>query len=137
MRIYNIFISHSWNYSNAYKELKDMLDRTSYFSYKDYSVPKEDPLKIRNTTYYRSELENKIENQMRSCSVVLILAGVYATYSDSIQMEIMIAKRLGKPIIAIEYWGAERTSLIVKNNAKKVVKWNSSSIVDAIKEVSI
>ena len=137
MRTYNIFISHSWNYPNVYKGLKDMLDRASYFFYKDYSVPKEDPLKIRNSTYYRSELENKIENQMRSCSVVLILAGVYATYSDSIQMEIKIAKRLGKPIIAIEYWGAERTSLIVKNNAKKVVKWNSSSIVDAIKEVSI
>lgn len=137
MRTYNIFISHSWNYPNAYKGLKDMLDRASYFFYKDYSVPKEDPLKIRNSTYYRSELENKIENQMRSCSVVLILAGVYATYSDSIQMEIKIAERLDKPIIAIEYWGAERTSLIVKNNAKKVVKWNSSSIVDAIKEVSI
>ncbi len=114
-----------------------MLDEASYFSYKDYSVPKEDPLKIRNSTYYRSELENKIENQMRSCSVVLILAGVYATYSDSIKMEIEIAKSLDKPIIAVEYWGAERTSSIVKNNANKVVRWNSSSIVDAIKEVSI
>lgn len=137
MRIYNIFISHSWGYSNAYQALKNMLNDAVYFSYKDYSVSKEDPLKIRNSIYYRSELENKIENQMRPCSVVLILAGVYATYSDSIQMEIKIAKRLGKPIIAVEYWGAERTSSVVKNNAAKVVRWNSSSIVNAIKEESI
>lgn len=137
MRIYNIFISHSWGYSNAYQALKNMLNDAVYFSYKDYSVSKEDPLKIRHSIYYRSELENKIENQMRPCSVVLILAGVYATYSDSIQMEIKIAKRLGKPIIAVEYWGAERTSSVVKNNAAKVVRWNSSSIVDAIKEESI
>ena len=74
---------------------------------------------------------------MKACSVVLIFAGVYASYSDSIEMEIKVAKRIKKPIIAIEYWGSERTSMKVKVNADKVVKWNTSSIVDAIKEVSL
>lgn len=91
--MYNLFISHSWKYSNAYDSLIKLLKSYPYFDFKDYSVPEDDPLIIRSKLYYESELENKIENQMKSCSVVLILAGVYATYSDSINMEIKIAKR--------------------------------------------
>ena len=134
--MYNIFISHSWNYGDAYEKLLALLNAASYFSYKDYSVPKDDPLRIYNTTYYRTELRNKIKNQMKSCSAILILAGVYASYSDSINMEISIAQELGKPIIAIEPWGAENTSSVVKNAADKVVHWNTDSIVTAIREVS-
>ena len=55
----------------------------------------------------------------------------------AINMEIEIANELGKPIIAIEPWGSERTSLIVKKNAKIIVKWNSASIVGAIKEITL
>jgi hypothetical protein len=72
---------------------------------------------------------------MKCCSAVLILAGVYASYSDSIQMEIEIAQELGKPIIAIEPWGSDKTSAIVKKAANKTAKWNANSIVEAIKEV--
>lgn len=134
--MYNLFISHSWSYSNEYEKIIRMLDNAPYFSYRDYSVPKDDPLRI-YSRFYNSELRNKIANQMRTCHVVLILAGVYASYSDSIDMEIEIAKSLNKPIIAIERWGSERTSLKVKQNADRIVGWNTSSIVDAIRELSI
>lgn len=134
--MYNLFISHSWSYSDAYDQLVSLLNNAASFSYKDYSVPKDDPLRIHNSSYYRSELRNKIKNQMRCCSVVLILAGVYASYSESINMEISIAQELGKPIIAIEPFGAEKTSQIVKSAARVVVRWNTSSIVSAIREVA-
>ncbi len=134
--MYNLFISHSWDYSDAYSSLVSLLDSASYFSYKNYSVPKDDPLRI-YSVYYKSELRNKIKNQMRLCHVVLILAGVYASYSDSIDMEISVAQELGKPIVAIEPWGSEKTSVVVKNAAKRIVRWNTDSIVSAIREISI
>ena len=134
---YHLFISHSWKYPNAYEGLVSLLDKDYWFSYKDYSVARDEPLPIYNKMYYESELRNKIINQMRTCHVVLILAGVYASYSDSINMEIEIANELGKPIIAIQPWGAEKTSQIVKNNSKVIVGWNSSSIIDAIKRYSL
>jgi hypothetical protein len=59
-------------------------------------------------------LYSAIKSQMSPSSVVLILAGVYATYSKWIDAEIRIAKEYGKPIIAIEPWGSERTSTVVK-----------------------
>lgn len=46
---YHLFISHSWNYSNTYNDLIRLLDSKSYFSYKNYSVPKDDP--IHNAPY--------------------------------------------------------------------------------------
>lgn len=134
--MYNLFISHSWNYSKAYEGLTKLLDNASYFCYKNYSVPKDEPMVIRSR-FYESELKNKIKNQMSSCSVVLILAGVYATYSESIDMEINVAKELRKPIIAIEPWGSEKTSLKVKQNADKIVGWNANSIITAIIDLSI
>ena len=42
--MYNLFISHSWNYSNTYNDLVRLLNNKPYFSYKNYSVPKNDPI---------------------------------------------------------------------------------------------
>lgn len=136
--MYNLFISHSWSHSDAYSKLCGLLENAQYFSYKNYSVPKDDPLRISAKTdyYYDLQLRIKLENQMKYASVVLIMAGVYATYSDAINMEISIAKKLGKPIIAVEPWGSERTSTIVKNSAHRIVSWNTDSIVTAIKELA-
>ena len=135
MREYNLFISHSWHYSDYYDTLVSMLRNASYFTFNNFSVSSDHPLTIYNNRYYKSELRNKIEMRMRPCSVVLILAGMYASNSDYIQMEIDVAKALGKPIIAIEPWGAARTSVAVKSAATRIVSWNTASIVNAIKEV--
>lgn len=126
----HIFISHSWSYSDAYYKLHKLLEQRPYFDYKDYSVPPDDPIHNAGSA---EELERAIANQIAKTSVVLILAGVYANYSKWINKEIKIAKKLGKRIIAVEPWGAERTSLFVKENANQIVKWNADSIVDAIR----
>ncbi len=42
--IYNIFISHSWSYGSNYSNLVNLLRQSSGFIFKDYSVPKDDPI---------------------------------------------------------------------------------------------
>ena len=44
------------------------------------------------------------------------------------------AQEMGKKIIAIQPWGAERTSIVVKHAADTIVGWNTASIVRSIKE---
>lgn len=127
---YNLFISHSWTYSGAYDRLVEMLNDAPDFSYKNYSVPKDDP--IHNATY-DYQLRAAIRNQMQHASCVLILAGVYSTYSKWINIEIQLAQAMGKKIIAIEPWGSFRTSAVVKNAADIVVRWNTISIVRGIR----
>jgi len=129
--MYRLFISHSWAYSDAYDRLIELL-RAQNLNFCDHSVPKDDPIHTKGSD---KELKEAIDAQIKGTSCVLILAGVYASYSKWINIEIEIAKKYNKPIIAIEPWGAERTSAIVKNNAIKIVKWQGKSIVNAIIEV--
>lgn len=127
---YHLFISHSWTYSDAYKKLVSLLDSNTSFKYRNYSVPKDDPVHNANS---QTQLRAAIRNQMQHASCILILAGVYSTYSKWINIEIELANEMGKKIIAIEPWGAERTSTVVKKNADRIVRWNSSSIISAIR----
>lgn len=128
--MYNLFISHSWSYGSQYDGLVHLLDAADNFSYKNYSVPKDDPIHNAPHDY---QLKAAIQNQMRPASCIIILAGVYATYSKWINIEIKLAQEMGKKIIAVEPWGATRTSVTVKKAADEVVGWNTNSIVKAIR----
>lgn len=133
MNIYNLFVSHSWTYSDAYNKLVNLLDERPYFDYKNYSVPGDDPI---HTNGSDRELYEAIERKVILCNVEIILAGVYSSYSKWINKEIKIAENLQKPIIAVEPWGSERTSRVVKDHADRIVKWNTESIVSAIRDLA-
>lgn len=107
-----------------------MLNAKPYFDYKNYSVPKNAPI---HNAPYAYQLKEAIRKQMQPASCVLIMAGVYSTYSKWINIEIELAKSMNKKIIAIEPWGAERTSKTVKDAADVIVGWNTDSIVNAIR----
>ncbi|MGL5382802.1 MAG: TIR domain-containing protein [Culicoidibacterales bacterium] len=128
--MYNLFISHSWTYDSEYNRLTNLLDSHGYFRYKNYSVPKNDPIHNANND---TQLRAAIRRQMQPASCILILAGVYSTYSKWINIEIELAKEMNKRIIAIEPWGAQRTSSVVKKSADVCVKWQGISIIEAIK----
>jgi MTH538 TIR-like domain (DUF1863) len=130
-KTYRLFISHSWAYGENYGKVVEMLKKQG-LSFYDHSVPKGDPIHTNGTD---RQLKEAIEAKMKGTSCILILAGVYSTYSKWINKEIEIAKSYNKKIIAIEPWASEKTSKVVKDNADRVVKWQGSSIVKAIVEL--
>lgn len=135
MRTHNLFISHSWSYPDTYEGLIALLEKRTYFRFKNYSVPQNDPIHNASSDH---ALRQAIRNKLLPCGVVLVLAGVYATYSKWIDIEIELAKSgfsSPKPIVAIEPWGSQKTSRLVKQSADKVVRWNTESIVAAIREL--
>ena len=135
MYTYNLFISHSWNYGDQYNRLVDLLQNRNYFAFNNYSVPIDDPVHTNGTD---RDLRTAIRNHMQPCQVVIILAGVYATYSKWINAEIDLAKegfQNPKAILAIRPWGAERISSVVQDAADEIVGWNTESIVAAIRKL--
>ena len=135
MRTFNLFISHSWAYSDAYERLINLLERRGYFSFRDYSVPKDDPIHDAGTD---AQLRQAIRNQMSPSSVVIILAGVYASYSRWINIEIDLAQKgfvNSKPILAVRPRGSERISRVVSEAADEIVGWNTESVVSAIRRI--
>lgn len=131
--MYRIFISHSWSYSEQYDKIEDFLKQEGILFY-NHSVPKNDPIHTNGTD---AQLEAAIDAKVKGCSCVIILAGVYATYSKWINKEIKIAKKYNKPIIAVEYWGSEKTSSVVKGAADVIVKWQAKSVADAVRKYAI
>lgn len=133
----NLFISHSWTYSDAYEKFCALLNDASYFSYKNYSVPKDDPVHDADNV---SELYEAIKRQMAPCHIVIIMAGKYATYSKWIKREIKIANEefdSPKPILGVRPWAQTQVSSIVSENANEMVSWSTKSIVEAIRRLSI
>ena len=136
MKTQHLFISHSWAHSDAYERLVRLFNERPYFRFKDYSVPRDDPIHNARTI---AGLRAAIRQQMAPCGVVLILAGVYATYSKWIDEEVTLAQSgflLPKPIVAIKPWGSVGMSQPVRNAATRIVGWNTDSVVTAIRDLA-
>ena len=95
--MYRIFISHSWAYSSDYDKIESFLRQEGIYFY-NHSVPKSDPIHTNGTD---KQLSDAIEAKIKGCSCVIILAGVYSTYSKWINKKIEMAKKYNKPIIAL------------------------------------
>ena len=109
------------------------MDEASYFYWRDYSVPFYDPLDA-STDW---KLKAEIRQQIASSSCVVILSGMYVDYSKWINFEIDTALEMKKPIIGVKPWGQERIPVKVSENATVMVGWNSSSVVQAIRDYSL
>ena len=133
LKIYDIFISHAWSYDSDYYRVVQLLDGASNFRWRNYSVPTHDPVDANSTT----KLKEALRRQMRPANAVLILSGMYATYSEWIEFEIDFAIQLGKPIVGIRPWGQQQVPKIVTDAATVMVGWNSGSIVGAIRQHSL
>ena len=126
---HRLFISHAWQYSDGYARVIRFLNEAGNFTYSNYSVPEDRAFQGMT----RPQLQEQLRNQIRPVQCVLIVSGMYVSHSDWIQFEIDVASALGKPIIGIVPWGAERTPLAVQNAAREMVAWQSTSIVSAIR----
>ncbi len=136
MKTYNLFVSHSWRYADAYNRLISLLRKRKYFAFKDYSVPPDDPIHNAGSD---AKLRAAIKRQMSPCHVVLIPAGIYATYSKWINIEMDLANEgftKPKPVIGITPRGNVRISESVQDAADRIVGWNTESIVKAIRELA-
>ena len=134
----HIFISHAWAYSGHYNTLADWIfnEKWSYgqasLDFRNYSVPKDDPI---HNAINDSQLKAALFNHISRSHVIVIPTGMYASHRKWIQKEIDGATGYGKPILAVNPWGALRTSLDVKSTSSKIVGWNKKSVVEGIWEL--
>lgn len=127
-RIYHLFVSHSWDYGDDRDDLGSLIIKglNSNHVY-DNSAPENDPIHAAN----QDDLIIALIQRISQSHVLIFPAGVYASYSKWIPTELAIAQALKKPIIAVEKWGAKRTSSMVQAS-NEVVGWSSTSVANAI-----
>ncbi len=75
-KTYDIFISHSWTYRNHYERFIEFFESDLYFYYRNYSVPKDDPI---HNAPNQSALYEAIKRQIAPVNVYLVAALRIAT----------------------------------------------------------
>lgn len=137
LKTYDLFISHAWRYHDDYDRVVKLLNEAPNFNWRNYSVPRHDPAIDPNTEAGFQKLKSALRDQIRPVNCVLILAGMYASHSRWINVEMDLADEYPKPMIGVRPWGQERTPQGVQDRVKELVGWNTDSIVSAIRKWSI
>lgn len=128
----NVFISHSWTYNEELVRLRSLLENRPYFKVSFHEVTRTEPINSMNSDYIKRVLTEKISNS----DVVLAISGIYASHSDWMAWEMDKAIELGKPVLGIIPHGAQRISQAVTSRETESVRWNTESIVDAIRRLA-
>ena len=131
-KTYKLFISHRWEYDNLLQNLKDLLNERGYFSAEYYQFEKNCPCNSEKA----SVIKANITKRLKETDVVLAIAGVSASYSEWMQWEMDKALELGLNIVGVIPRGNERISQEVYKRSVKDVRWNTESVVNAIKTYS-
>ena len=126
---YKIFISHSWQYSDTLEALRNLINSRGYFSAIYEESTRDKPINSDDESYVKRRLSQKIGNS----DVILALAGIYASHSSWMQWELDKAIELGIPIIGVIPRGQDRISTIVSSRSVVDIKWNTESIISAIR----
>jgi hypothetical protein len=129
-KTYNVFISHSWAYLDDLKNLRNLLNSRGYFNVEFEEATPDEPINSENAEYIKRRLREKIRN----ADIVLGLAGIYASYSDWMEWELDTALKNNIPIVGVVPRGQERISQVVYSRSKEDVRWNTESIVTAIRK---
>lgn len=130
MTTYYVFISHAWRYHDDYDRIEKLLNNAPRFLWRNFSVPKHDPAIANNV----SALKKELDDQIRPTQAVLILSGLYVSHSNWIEYEINKAVAWGKWIVGVTPWGNQNVPKLVRDYADTIVGWNTSSIVEAIRQ---
>lgn len=77
LKTYDLFISHAWKYNEEYYQIISFLGNATNFKYRNYSVPKHDPLINPNTEIGRNKLKELLDKQIKPVNCVLVVAGMY------------------------------------------------------------
>lgn len=137
LKTYDLLISYAWFYSKGYNRAVELLNEAQNFTWRNYSVPKHDPVIDPKTEVGQRKLTSELDQQIRPVNCVIVMAGMYAEFKFWIQKEVELAQSYGKPIVGLVPWGQKRTPVSVQNAAAEMVNWNTSSIVAAIRRQSI
>lgn len=126
-----IFISHAWNYDSDYWTLVKWFDDEPNFAWANCSVPNHDGLPDKTS----KGLSEGMTRQIAVAQIIVVVAGMYAAHRDWIDYEIVEAQRMGKIILGVIPWAQERVPERVQNASHRMVRWNSASVINAVREL--
>jgi len=111
----------------------EVLNMQGIRSWRNFSLPWYDPALDPRTPEGGQIVRRQLETQIIPAHAVVLLSGVYEQLGSRkwVVIEIEMARRHGKPIIAIPAWGATEPLPEVHELADTVLPWDGSAVIAA------
>jgi hypothetical protein len=132
--IYDLFLTHAWRYHDDWNRFVTLLDGVPSFEWRNFSLPWYDPAFDPRSPVGERMVMRSLESQIGPVHCVILLASVYETRSARhwLDIELGIARRHGKPVLAASSHGAANVSLDVARLADGVVSWDADAAIRTI-----
>lgn len=128
----HLYATHLWANDDDYLRLFDYLGDIDTFYYVNHSEPEAQPGEQGGGAEALASRDALVA-QIEPAEVVLVLSTQYLQDPNLVELQMTIAKRHGKPILAIEPFGPDPVPEKVKEMSDHVVEWYARKIVDGIK----
>ena len=123
-----LFVTHVWEESEDYGRLFEYLESAGTFYYKNTSLPG-----VRRPGGAEGERE-ELRRQIAPAEVIVCVPGAWRRDPDLVQFQLTFAKAAGRPIVAMEQFGAVGDlPPSVKGLADEISAWNERNLVDALR----
>lgn len=130
-----LFASHSWAHGHHRDGLHTLVspEWRKGVDFHDLSASEEHPLHYGDD---HDRLVGLLAERIRKCDAVLLLAGMYSSYSYWIEVEATLARHYNKPILAIAPHGQKRLSSVATEASPfQPIRWRGESVRNAILSV--
>lgn len=135
-KMHDIFITHAWRYHDDWTKLCDLLDKSSGFAWRNFSLPWHDPAMNPNSEVGGAFIRSSLETQIIPAQAVILLAGVYSIKSAQrwLNLEVEFARKHKKPIIAIPALGETGVPDNIISLCDRSVGWDPEAIIAALSD---
>lgn len=133
--MYDLFVSHGWEYTHEYYKVLEYLDEISNhndFSYINHSEPQHDA----PSRKYTDELKVELRDQIDKSQAILVLSDMYKHYAYWLDFEMEYAQIQDKAIIGLHSWGERKTPIDIKTQADRIIGWNPDTLVKALRSAT-
>ncbi|MEO0422421.1 MAG: hypothetical protein AAF184_08820 [Pseudomonadota bacterium] len=121
-----ICVSHTWSEHDDYHRFFEYIGEVDSFFYSNLSKPLAEP------PTSRLDVEQRLGTQIEAAEILIVLVPVWEENAPLIELQIALARRHRRPIIALRASGAQTFPKALETLVDDVVIWNERLIVDAI-----
>jgi hypothetical protein len=136
-KTYDLFVTHAWRYHHDWTKICELLDHSPGLAWRNFSLPWHDPAMNPNSPVGGVFIRDFLETQIIPVHGVIFLAGVYAVKSARhwLDLEIELARKHNKPVIAIPPIGETAVADEVSVLSDKTAGWHADELIAALDQV--
>lgn len=131
---YDLFLTHHWNYTDAWQGLVALLDERLPGKWRNWSIPWHDTSIERYSADGKAQLEKLLHGHISMASAVIVLPETMSTTDGRMWLDkqLTISRHYSKPMIGVFPLDDGPFPEVLKDQVRVIVRRNAVEIIDAV-----